>query len=193
MRDYRPPAKRSRRRSPQKRQKKESRHGFGAGLTIGLIIAALVAIYDRVDWRQWLVAGSPPVAQRGTAEGSAAKGTQAPRFDFYTMLSEMEVAVPQEHLNPSPTKSSATPPKPSQDETQTYVLQVGSFRKYEDADRLKATLALLGDEARIHQVSIDGNAWYRVRLGPYKGLSSLSETRNRLAREEIPTIALQLK
>ncbi|MCG2633890.1 MAG: SPOR domain-containing protein [Gammaproteobacteria bacterium] len=189
MRDYRPAAKK--RRSPPRRKQKESRLGFGAGLTLGLAIAGLVALYDRVDWRQWLVAGTPPNAQRTPA--AAPNPSTAPRFDFYTMLSEMEVAVPEERLSAAPAKPTDTKDSPASEEAHTYVLQVGSFRQYEDADRLKATLALMGNQARIHQVTIDGANWHRVRLGPYNDLNVLNGVRSQLAAEKIPTIALQLK
>ena len=191
MRDYRPSTKKPRGR-PKRKAKKESRHGFGAGLTLGLAIAGLVAFYDRVDWRQWLVSGTPPVARSTPSKGNAGKPA-APRFDFYTMLSEMEVAVPEAQLDKLPQTTQKPEPAPATDAQHTYVLQVGSFRKYEDADRLKATLALMGNQARIHQVSIDGTNWHRVRLGPYNELSELNSARSQLAKEKIPTIALQLK
>lgn len=48
------------------------------------------------------------------------------------------------------------------------MLQMGSFRKYADADRLKASLALVGIQAEIQKVKIDnGETFHRVRAGPY--------------------------
>jgi cell division protein FtsN len=49
-----------------------------------------------------------------------------------------------------------------------YLLQLGSFRSTSDADRLKASLALLGITARVEKVTIDDKGtYYRVRSGPY--------------------------
>jgi cell division protein FtsN len=74
------------------------------------------------------------------------------------------------------------------------VLQVGSFRDLSEADRQKATLALIGLEADIQTVSIDGEeTWHRVRLGPYQSLDALNEARGRLYENHIDTIVYKLK
>ena len=96
-----------------------------------------------------------------------------PRFDFYTILPEMETVLPD--------KERPAKPKPSAEAEADarYILQAGSFANFEDADRLKARLALAGLEARIEKVSIEGKGeYYRVRLGPYPKLDEL-ETQNR--------------
>ena len=50
----------------------------------------------------------------------------------------------------------------------SYILQVGSFQRMEEAERVKAKLALLGLSASIQKVAVSGgDPWYRVRLGPF--------------------------
>ena len=59
-----------------------------------------------------------------------------------------------------------------------YFLQAGSFPNAEDADKLKAKLAMLGMEASVQIAFIpDKGTWHRVRLGPYKGADEMSKTR----------------
>ena len=63
------------------------------------------------------------------------------------------------------------------------VTKVAAYRSADDAERQKAALALLGEEAVIEKVTIDGReTFYRVRLGPVKGLNAaqaLSQSVNR--------------
>ncbi|MCP5405981.1 MAG: SPOR domain-containing protein [Chromatiaceae bacterium] len=90
-----------------------------------------------------------------------------PRFDFFTILPEMEVVVPEPEVVPR----GAARQKSAEEtvaEADKYMLQMGSFRQYADADRLKASLALVGIQAEIQKVKIDnGEIFHRVRAGPY--------------------------
>ncbi len=45
--------------------------------------------------------------------------------------------------------------RPVAKDKSAYILQMGSFRKFADADRMKARLALIGIEAEIQRVSIN--------------------------------------
>ena len=67
----------------------------------------------------------------------------------------------------------------------SYVVQVASFRKLGDADRLKANLALLGLEGHIQTVSINGEEiWHRVRVGPFDKLNQLNQARDHLNQND---------
>jgi cell division protein FtsN len=134
-----------------------------------------------------------PAQQRDPAPGSA-----KPRFDFYTMLPEMEVAVPKEEpaaaAPPPPPPSRPAPAEEGSAERESYVLQIGSFRRHADADRLKARLALMGIEAAIQKVTINNkDTYHRVRSGPYSSRSALDRVRTQLRREGIESIAIKLK
>ena len=105
-----------------------------------------------------------------------------PRFEFYSILPEMEVPV---HAEALPERTRGEPAAKEPEEGGRYLLQVGSFRGAEEADRLKARLALLGMEARIQTVSVNGRqTWHRVRIGPFASLREAYRTRDRLAQEE---------
>ena len=111
------------------------------------------------------------------------------QFDFYTLLPEMEVVIPEtDDLSGSNQRHAGA------DEKEIYVLQAGSFRRFDEADTLKANLALIGINANIQTVAINGeDTWYRVRIGPYKDFSQLRKTRSRLRQNDIEYIVLKMK
>jgi cell division protein FtsN len=173
-------------------------HLFG-GIVIGAFVTGLV----------WLKLGhglytngvpgthSPPPAQ---PKASKPKQNNAPKptFEFYTILPEMEVVIPDEEIVTPDDDTSAKPTSeratPAAREQHSYVLQMGSFRKHQDADRLKAKLALIGIEADIQKVSINNrDTYHRVRSGPYRTQSQLNAVR-RLAKENnINSLVIKLK
>lgn len=117
-----------------------------------------------------------------------------PRFEFYTILPEMEVVIPEEELvdnSGSVNKNSVKKVVPNKFVKNSLLLQAGSFKKYQDADRLKAKLALIGLEANIQNVNIGKDKWHRVRIGPFKTLDDINETRLRLAENNIKTIIIK--
>ncbi len=136
------------------------------GLTAGLLVAT--SLYLR-----------KPLPQSGRAlpeEGVEMEPEDDSRFDFYEMLPNYEVKVPA-----GSTKT--PPPNPSQ-APGAYVIQAGSFRTFDDADRLKASMAMLGVESHIEKSAPDtnGHTWYRVRTDSEKDLAVVNE-QLRLLRE----------
>ena len=87
------------------------------------------------------------------------QGQSKPQFEFYSVLPEMEVEVPPDQLRPS----AATATKASG----IYQLQLGSYRRIDDAKRMEASLGLIGIAAHIESVTINEKTHYRVRSGPY--------------------------
>lgn len=66
-----------------------------------------------------------------------------------------------------------------------YLLQAGAFRGREDADGMRARLALLGFEARVAQAEVNGQTMYRVRVGPFAQLDDMNNARARMAENGI--------
>jgi cell division protein FtsN len=98
-------------------------------------------------------------------------------------------AEPSPPAAPEPVPTSMPAPAA---EREAYLLQIGSFRKAEDAERLKAQLALLGVETRIQRVTInDNDTFHRVRSGPYRDLKSLDRVRQLLTRNNIKSIVVR--
>ena len=124
---------------------------------------------------------APPPAKEALAE------KPKPSFDFYYILPELEVAVPEQEL--------ATQSKQANhaDQNIEYILQAGSFRQLEQADQLKAKLALQGIESNIQTVNINSDTWHRVRIGPIRNMSNLEQTRMRLRENGISAIVVKSK
>ena len=94
---------------------------------------------------------------------------------------------------PVATTASATVP-PRDDGKSAYVIQVGSFRKFEDADRTKATLALSGFETFIQKVTVEGRGeFYRVRVGPFSQYDSAEQTTNQLIQLKFQPLIFRIK
>ena len=67
----------------------------------------------------------------------------------------------------------------------SYLLQAGAFKGQEDAEGMKAKLALIGFEARIVTAEVNGVTFYRVRVGPYGQIDDMNRARSRLAENGI--------
>jgi cell division protein FtsN len=71
---------------------------------------------------------------------------------------------------------------------------VASYRNPQDAERQKAALALLGMEARVETVTIDGReTFYRVRLGPVKGLAAAEKMVAELNNNGIEALLVKVR
>lgn len=131
-----------------------------------------------------------------TAKGGNADETREetprPRFDFYQLLKDSEVTVKAEPP-PAQTPSSARPSAAkAAEEKVEYVLQVGSFKRPEDADRLRAQLILLNLEARVETVKVrNAEVWHRVLVGPFPNQASVTRARVTLANNEIESLLLK--
>lgn len=100
-----------------------------------------------------------------------AEAAEEPRFKFYDMLPESEV-VP-------PTVKEYTPSPASQDFR--YLVQTGSFRSAEDAERQRAQIAFQGMRAQVSRIDLEeGNTWYRVNVGPFDSRSQMNSAVDKL-------------
>jgi len=117
-----------------------------------------------------------------------AEQPKKPRYDFFTVLPEMDVVVPEQELSRQAEPGTEKQAGSGQD---TYILQAGSFRDAADAEQLKARLALLGAQADIQAVTVNGETWHRVRIGPLKGARKADELRRMLDENRIATLVLK--
>jgi cell division protein FtsN len=171
------------------------------GLTLGLFIAFLVYLNEHktseVTTNQSRLsidqpAEAPPVAAAPKPKMDSPEEKPKPRFEFYTILPEMEVHVPEQEVASPPPRQTTTKPPPTAGTS--YTLQVGSFEHFTEADRLKARLALMGLEAEIQSVSVDGSdTWHRVRMGPFTDLEELNRIRVRLREHGLEALVLKQK
>ena len=171
--------------------------GVLTGLLIGLFIAFLVYIKMQSNGQppQVIVKETLPAksaVEAAAVEDEADSKPPEPRFDFYTLLPEMEVVVPEQQIQGKPEQGVRQVERPG-----TYYLQVGSFKNSEQADRLKAELAIMGFETVIQKVTIDNkkstDTWHRVRVGPYSELEALNSARRKLKAGGIDSSLVRIK
>ncbi|UNK58567.1 SPOR domain-containing protein [Pseudoxanthomonas daejeonensis] len=72
-----------------------------------------------------------------------------------------------------------------------YILQAGAFGASNDAEQVKAKIALLGLSARVESGQAAGKTVYRVRMGPYGTASELAEAKQKLASGGLPAMAIK--
>lgn len=123
-------------------------------------------------------------------EGDAAGAASDPRpvFDFYTVLPEYETVIDEKQYLRESREA-----KPAVEEKVAYVLQAASYGSFNDADRLKAKLALNGLVAKIEKVSVAGKGdFYRVRLGPYSSARTMQDVNRRLQSLGIKPLHLKV-
>ena len=121
-------------------------------------------------------------------KGSESDKPKKPRYDFFTVLPEMEVVVPNQELSRKAEPSPITTPGAAQDK---YILQAGSFRNSADAEQMKARLALLGSMATVQTVTVNGETWHRVRIGPFEGARKADEMRRMLSDNQVDTLVMK--
>ncbi len=181
---------------------------FGSGVVIGAVLCAIVVLggyapsLRRHDQPQPNPQATAPQASAPGIADQAAKDTGKPTFDFYSVLPEKEVVIPDAQLS-AQAKAEQQKTTAANDSGNTmasntgansgYLLQVGSFPSGADADSMKAKLALQGFSANVQPVNINGQTWHRVRLGPFASATDLESAKQRLAAAGIHAIALKEK
>jgi cell division protein FtsN len=166
------------------------------GLGLGLIVA--IGVYLRAPQGARAtdaVAAVPPPAEerpaaRKTPQAAGASGARAERaenrFQFYEILPQLEVVVPDDVAPPAAAARRA-PERPG-----SYLLQAGSFPGAADADRMQASLALLGFESHVQRVTLEGAIFHRVRIGPIDDLATAERTQGRLRDAGIDPLLIQV-
>jgi rare lipoprotein A len=59
-------------------------------------------------------------------------------------------------------------------------VQAGAFAQYDNANRLRARIGLLGYPVRVHQVYITNQPMFRVRVGPLRSVEAADQALDRL-------------
>jgi cell division protein FtsN len=105
------------------------------------------------------------------------------------------VPVPMPIKAPVTTAATTTQPAPVTSPTPSvaskkgeYMVQVGAFPKFADADRLKAKLIMDGFVVRVNPFDTPKGKWYRVNIGPFASATSAEQQRQRLQRAHYSSI-----
>lgn len=160
-----------------------------SGLAIGLFIAFLFQLEPgRETVKRDKTPPAPPPSQ-------TSKASEEPRYDFYTLLPESEVIVPQggvPEVAPTTKTETAGKTEAAVDDGARFFLQAGSFRKRTDADRVRAQILLLGLDVRLEDARLDsGDVWYRVQVGPFTDRTRLSQAQQVLTGNGFDNLLLQ--
>lgn len=150
--------------------------GLLVGLLLGVGLSVVMAIFItgvKSPFEE-KVTPAPVIEAEKVEESPAAEPAQSadeagkPRFDFYTILPGTEQQVSEEEIKRQETVMVK----------ETYFLQVGAFQTEQEADNMKAKLALQGLEAIVQTAEIPGKGiLHRVRIGPFSDLNELSKSR----------------
>jgi len=163
------------------------------GILIGLGTAAFLMVRGYLpEIQQHLPTPDSKSAESGKSavnEEEIAK-PKKPRYDFFTVLPEMEVVVPEQELSRKADKTETVTDSSIAAAPDQYILQAGSFRNATDAEQMKARLAMMGSTATIQTVTVNGDTWHRVRIGPFKGARKADEMRRMLSDNQIDTMVV---
>ena len=187
---------------------------FLAGIALGLVLALWV--YPMV--KQWWTdpSSAAPASDSYTrpefgfyetlirGEELVEETTAATRQPTETSTGTSTEPLPEAGAEPSagavselstagPPEPETGPPAPKAVETPgMYVLQLGAFTRQEQAESLKARLALVGMNARIQPTMLDRQTYYRVRIGPTTDLERLNADRARLQEHRFNSYLIRL-
>ena len=170
--------------------------GLFIGYVLGLVSAIGVWMYIHQAPSPFIQDEKPEVSAKiKTSENGneALKGKQLsdsndsqtedanekPRFEFYQMLPGNEEPVTEKQF-----KKAVKQPSPGD----KYYLQAGSFQDTEDAENLKAKIAMLGMEAYVQSADLsEKGMWHRVRVGPFTKIDAINKARSSLVQSGIKT------
>lgn len=193
--------KRGASRNPPKGQRKSAPGVLWLvlGLLAGLFVALLWHLWElRKDHPRTVTAAVAPETATTTATGSdagtgntaATSKTQEPRFEFYTLLPKQE-AMPGSPppLPPATPPATATPKEASAGPG--YLLQAGSFKSEEEADKRRAAILMLGLPVRVTKAATAGETWFRVMVGPFKGKTEATGARASLKANGVEALVVK--
>ena len=165
--------------------------GMIFGVLLGLIMSGVVAWYVLTKNPNSFVGESAhekakpsvEVKPAPTAKDKAAESVSVapasgvaevkPQFEFYKVLTDSKTEGGTALENSASAQSAKNVTAESKE---LNVLQAGAFQKQEDAEKLKAKLAMIGIEANIQSPNVpDKGLWYRVRLGPYSSAGEMNK------------------
>ncbi len=158
---------------------------FGAGVVCGLVLATLAWLGGYLPGRDDGQQAELPSGQDEPPIAEEVAGERSRQYDFFTVLPEIEVVVPEAEIEERARERNA-----EQESQGPYILQVGSFRSSEDAERLRAEVTLLGLEAQLQSVTVDDVTWHRVRVGPYDSARAADGARRRLLENGFEAMVL---
>lgn len=192
-------------------------------LVCGLVVGGFfMFLFSLEPGRDEIKRNKPEPARSSKPEPRPTPSEPAkPKYDFYTLLPESEVILPQAleetpPAPPAPTQKPVTPEEAARIDTARaqaalngqvppppppvlaaapvttqFFLQAGSFRKRDDADGLRAQIILLGQNVRVETGKVREETWHRVLVGPFASREQLAGAQKSLAASGFSNLLLQ--
>ena len=180
-RDY----KSSQRRPLELRRARE----FGYGLLAGVVLTSVAFVYVGGRLHKTAEAADAPRPDpHHAARADSDPTAKSEKYDFYEMLPNFEVVVPEKDKD----VKRDLPAAAKIERPGVYVLQVGSYRNESDANRVRAQLALQGVDAKVQRVAVDADVWHRVRIGPISNLDELNKVRKQLQAADVDALVIRV-
>ncbi len=172
-----PPRKQAKPSAPPAKRQLPGWLWLSTGALLGAFLMFLVKLSD--------VPANKTTAPSPKAAENQPKALPKPEFDFYEILKSNEVVVDE------PDEAAS---QKALVESREYILQAGSFRNSQDADRMRAELILKNLTATVETVKTgNGQTWHRVMVGPFTSRSKMAKARSILASNNISPLLLTRK
>ncbi len=218
-RDYKPADPRQQRKKNQ--QSRIRILGWTVvGMTLGGTIASGIAWFkgrEPTPVAALAPQAAAPMAKPATQDARAVRQPPAaplepppkPKFDFYSVLKERQVTISPDEIRRRDQRIFDQPPAAQRQQSQAqsraaqpgaapqakhgYLVQAGAFPNPTQAERIRASMGLLGIGARVEQGTLpDGTTVYRVRTGPFNDPTQAQAVRQRLQDANIPAISIKV-
>jgi cell division protein FtsN len=166
---------------------------FGMGALVGIVLAGGATVFI-MNSRQHDAAHEkaeaprPDPHRKAPADPDAATAATGEKYDFYEMLPNFEVVVPEKDKEVKRDLTATA----KVERQGVYVLQAGSYRNEADADRVRAQLSMQGIDAKVQRVAVDSDVWHRVRIGPITKLDDLNKLRKQLKAADVDALVIRV-
>ena len=181
----------STRKAPARKTQAQRRSGEGQSRGKGLrlyVAGVLTGVFlSFIGYLGTLPDPAVSATETGTPEQPEVV-IQRPRFDFYTNLTQESIDEVQDQVEPA---ADVRKPPTATELPEPYLLQAGSFRQHDDAERRRAQLLLLGLEPVIEETSSSNGIWFRVYLGPFESRELMVRARGLTTNQNIETLLLK--
>ncbi len=177
-RDYAKKTKAKSRKGASATRRKKTGFPTAAVLIVGMIVGGFIAF---LAYLKFIPNGEKPQLtteikkpEPKKPEPAPKQEPEVPKYTFYDLLEDKEVIIPEDELK-----------RPENKVSMQYIMPCASFSQQENADALKAKIALLGFESKIEPVTWNNKQLYRVQLGPFASKRQAESIRHRLQENDI--------
>lgn len=165
---------------------------FASGALVGAVLA--IAVFLAPHW--WPIDALEATVAIGQSNGKAESVAAGPKYVFYDELLRSQVKTNTAPYN-GPAAADPDPHESSSPERVTeppgeFVLQAGSFRTHDDADRLRESLEGIGFASVTTAVTLgDGSQRHRVLVGPFATELDVHRALTQLRERNIDALLLR--